>query len=139
MRYVNRTGCVALSVSLLLISCARETSSPQPKARPASRAIFKGQPWRDARAVATAAGYRINDARGLEWASPGPDGEAGPDGFYIALPDDTILIVFRDRSSDRVDQLALQGHTSQPKRFRTYPKVGDSFELPARAQASAPQ
>ena len=121
---------VALSLALLLIGCARQSSSPPPATRPASRVIFKGQRWRDAEAVARAAGYRLNDAGGLEWASAGPDGEAGVDGFYVALPGDTILIVFRDRSADRVDQLTLQGNTSQPKAFRTYPKVGDSFELP---------
>jgi hypothetical protein len=123
-------------MALLAIGCARDggtlTRSTAPTTRPPSRVIFKGQRWRDAEAVARGAGYRLNDARGLEWASAGPEGDVGVDGFYVALPGDTILIAFLDRERNRVDQLVLQGNVSQPKSLRTYPPVGESIELPAR-------
>ena len=137
---------LALAVALLVIGCARDggtatrSTAPAgtPATRPASRVIFKGQRWGDAETVARAAGYRLNDARALAWASPGPDGDVGVDGFYVALPGDTMLIVFRDRARDSVGQLVLQGNVSKPKSLRTYPPVGESIELPARDAPAIP-
>ena len=131
--------CLFVPAALLMIGCARDHGTPgQSATRPSSRMIYKGQRWRDAEAVARAAGYRLNDARDLEWASAGPDGDVGVERFYVALPGDTRLIVFRDRARDSVAQLLLHGNASQPKSLRTYPPVGESIELPARDAPAIP-
>ena len=106
------------------------STAPARGTRPAPYVISKGQRFADAQAVARAAGYALHDAHGLEWASMGPDGEVGIDGFYVSLPGDIQLIVFRHHSDDTVGGLHLVAGASQPKAVRTNPPVGDSIELP---------
>jgi hypothetical protein len=106
------------------------STAPAPAARPGPYTVYEGQRWSDAQAVARAAGYQLHDGRGLAWASPGPDGELGIDGFYVRLPGDVELIVFRDRSDDTVEELHLVANASKPKSERTHPEVGKSIELP---------
>jgi len=106
------------------------STAPAPATRPGPYMIYEGQKWSDAEAVARAAGYRLHDARGLAWASAGPKGELGIDGFYVRLPGDVDLIVFRDREDDSVDGLHLVANASKPKSQRTHPEVGKSLELP---------
>lgn len=137
MRHGNR---LVLGSALIAVGCAARDGPADPLGgHAASRApvsgrhvISIGQRWADAQAAARSAGYRLNDARGLEWASPGEDGEVGIDGFYLLLPGDTDLIVFRDPETHTVAGLHLQGNTSKPKMHRTHRDPGRSFELRPR-------
>lgn len=106
------------------------STAPAPATRPGPYVIFVGQPYADAQATARAAGYALHDGRHLAWASS--DGGVGVDGFYVSLPGDTDLIVFRDGAAgaDVVGGLHLVGNASRPKSERTAPPVGDSVELP---------
>ena len=132
---------VPLVFALFAAGCAPsnphpDRTDPTPAPRPASRLISVGQPYAAAEATARAAGYAPHDARGLAWASPGPNGEVGVDGFYLQLPHDTDLIVFRDPQTNTVAALHLVANASKPKSQRTHPPVGDSFELPPQDGAS---
>ena len=122
-----------LVIALFAAGCAATEPPPKPVAptpapRPPFRVISVGQTYAAAHAAAHAAGY----GRGLEWASPRPNSQAGVDGFYLELPGDTDLIVFRNPRSNTVAALHLVANASKPKSERTHPPVGDSFELPAR-------
>ena len=116
-----------LLIALLMIAgCA--SSSAQTKAVASSGNVIEvGQPWADAKGVATRANYqfRDQDVIGVEWLPQ-------PAGFILRLNDDFDLFVIRDATSTSVKDLRLVSNSSKPKKWR------GNIDLPAFILPAAP-
>ena len=104
MRQLTTGLCMLVAVC----GCVHRRSPPiDPPSPPVPRTILVGQPWAEARAAATRAGYPAHDAAGLEYAPP-------LDGFYLNLPGDCGLVVQRS-PADVVRSLDWVEHWSVSK------------------------
>lgn len=108
-------------VVTLLGGCARR-DDPHPADVPAGTTISVGQPWPQAKAVATRAGYELGDASQLAM-------DPTPDGFYINMPGRRGLLVYRDPRRDIVESMEWVENWPGPKEPRVYHDV-QSFEVP---------
>lgn len=84
--------------------------------------IFVGQGWGEARQVAEAAGYRLEDASGLQRM---PTAE----GFYVNLAGGRGLVVIRDARRDAVKSVEWEEGWNGPRGLRVEHVVG-RFVLP---------
>jgi hypothetical protein len=116
-----------ITVVAFLVGCAHGPV-PRPSVE-AGRSIAVGQPWAQAKAVATRAGYERHDASGLAM-------DPTPDGFYINMPDRRGLIVYREARRDVVESLEWVENWPGPKAPRIYHDT-QSFQVPPADPAAA--
>jgi hypothetical protein len=111
-----------LTVAVLFVGCAHRLDSRPNAVQAGSATIAAGQPWAQAKAVATRAGYELHDASQLAM-------DPTPDGFYIDMPGRRGLLVYRDPRRDVVESMEWVENWPGPKKPRVHHDV-QAFQVP---------
>ena len=113
---------------VVIVGCEQRPASHPAAVESGEAILVVGQPWAEARAVAARAGYELHDASQL-------DMNPTPDGFYIDMPGQRGLVVYRDSRRDVVRLIDEIDNWPGPKVGRVHHDMR-SFDLPLAGPGS---